>query len=421
MDRRQSRPWWNGVLLMSGKLPLDGIRIVDFSWVGAGPITTRLLAEFGAEVIRLETKKRPEILRLTGPYKDGIAGIERSGYYSVRNPNKKSIDIDMNHPKARDLVVEMIKQSDIVINNFTLGTMEKWNLGYEEVKKIKPDIIYVTMPIQGSTGPHRNFMGFGATMNALVGINYLTGFPDKEPFGTGTNYPDHVPNPTHTAFAIIAALWHRRKTGEGQSIEVAQTEVALNVLPSAIMDYAANNRIQARMGNRDLIAAPHGVYKTLGNRRWIALAIFNDSEWAALVKVMGNPSWTEDGRFGTLTGRLEHQDELDELIENWTSEQEPYHLMDTFVGAGIRAGVVQNAKDLLEDPHLHARGYWIYLNHPEMRRHVYNNSPFRLSKTPTQIRTPAPLLGQHTDEVLRDVLGLSQREIDKLKQERVVG
>ena len=406
---------------MLSKRPLDGIRIADFSWVGAGPITTRLLSELGAEVIRLETKKRPEILRLAGPYKDGIPGIERSGYYSVRNPNKKSIDIDMKHPKARDLAVRLLKVSDIVINNFTLGTMEKWNLGYEEVKRIKPDIIYVTMPIQGSSGPHSNFMGFGATMNALVGINYLTGFPDKEPFGTGTNYPDHVPNPTHTAFAIVAALWHRRKTGEGQLIEVAQTEVALNVLPTAVMDYAANNRVQERMGNRDLNAAPHGLYQTLGKRRWIAIAVYTDSEWAALKKVMGNPSWAEADKFGALATRLEHQDELDQAIEKWTIAQEPYRLMNALTAAGVRAGVVQNAKDLLEDPHLYARDYWVYLNHPEMRRHVYNNSPFRLSKTPTEIKSPAPLLGQHTDEVLRDVLGLSPGEIEKLKEERVVG
>ncbi len=406
---------------MLNNQPLKGIRVTDFSWVGAGPTTTRLLAEFGAEVIRLETKKRPEILRLTGPYKNCIPGIERSGYFYIRNPNKKSVDIDMKHPKARGLVVELIKRSDLVINNFTLGTMEKWDLGYEDVKKIKPDIIYVTMPIQGSTGPHRNYMGFGATMNALVGFNHLIGFPDREPFGTGTNYPDHVPNPLHTAFAIMAALLHRQKTGEGQLLEVAQTEVALAVLPTAIMDYAINGRLQERMGNRDLNAAPHGVYATIGERRWIAIAVFHDHEWEALKGVMGNPAWAEEEKFATKANRLINQDELDRLIEEWTKNNEGYQLMERLVKAGVKAGVVQNAKDLLEDPHLHARNYWIYLNHPELRRHVYNNSPARLSRTPAQIKTPAPLLGEHTAQVLKEVLNLNEDEIRALKEEKVVG
>ena len=358
---------------MSSKQALAGIRVTDFSWVGAGPITTRLLAEFGAEVIRLESNNRLDIVRLHGPYKDGIPGIERSGYYSGRNPNKKSIDIDMNQIKARGLVEGLIKKSDLIINNFTVGIMDKWNLGYEEVKIIKPDIIYVNMPTQGSSGPHSHYRGFGSSMNALVGINYLSGFPDKAPFGTGTNYPDHVPNPTHTAFAIIAALWHRRRTGEGQLIEVAQTEVALNVLPTAIMDYAVNNRIQKRIGNRDLNAAPHGVYATVGKKHWIAIAIFNDAEWETFREVMGNPPWASEEIFCTHDRRIEHQDQLDMLIEKWTTTQEGYKLMDQLVRTGIRAGVVQNAMNLLADPHLHARDFWIYLNHPEMRRHVYNN------------------------------------------------
>jgi len=406
---------------MSNRRPLASVRVCDFSWVGAGPLTTRLLAEFGAEVIRLETKTRPEILRLDGPYKDGIPGIERSGYYSNRNPNKKSIDINMKHPKARDLVVKLIKQSDIVINNFTFGVMEKWDLGYEDVKKIKSNIIYVIMPSMGSTGPHKHYMGFGATMSALVGINYLSGFPDGKPFGTGTNYPDHVPNPVHTAFGIMAAIFQKWKTGEGQLLDVSQTEAALTVLPTALMNYAVNGSILERQGNRDLNVAPHGVYTTKGYRRWIAVAVFNQSEWEALKKVMGNPEWADSELFSSPVNRLANQDKLDEMIEAWTKQHEPYGLMEQLVQVGIRAGVVQNSKDLLEDPHLHERGYWVYLNHKEMRRHVYNNNPAHLSKTPAQLLTPAPLLGEHTDKVLREVIGLSGVEVSQLKEEQVVG
>lgn len=406
---------------MLNRRPLEDIRVCDFSWVGAGPYTTRLLSEFGAEVIRLESKSRLDLLRLMGPYKDGIAGIERSGYFSNRNPNKKSIDINMKSPQARDLVVRLIKESDIVINNFTNGVMEKWNLSYEEVKEIKPDIIYVTMPTQGSTGPHKNYMGFGITMNALVGVHYLTGYPDKVPFGMGTNYPDHVPNPVHTAFAISAALLNRQKTGQGQLIDVSQTEAALAVLPTSVMNYAANGKVQERMGNRNPNVAPHGVYATQGNRRWIAIAVFNQSEWEAFKNVMGNPEWANNENFSSINNRLENQDELDGMIEEWTKKHEPYQLMEQLVQAGVRAGVLQNSKDLLEDPHLNARGFWAYLNHREMRRHVYNNSPAHLSKTPAQLISPAPLLGEHTDRVLKEVLGLSEVEISKLREDNVIG
>lgn len=406
---------------MSNKRPLEGIRVCDFSWVGAGPSTTRLLAEFGADVIRLESKSRLDLLRLIGPYKDGIPGIERSGYFSNRNPNKRSIDINMKSPQARDLVVKLIQESDIVINNFTMGVMEKWNLGYEDCKAIKPDIIYVTMPTQGSTGPHKNYMGFGITMNALVGVHYLTGYPDKVPFGMGTNYPDHVPNPVHTGFAITAALYHRRKTGQGQYIDVSQTEAALAVLPTAIMDYAANGKVQDRMGNRNLNVAPHGVYATKGVRRWIAIAVYKQSEWEAFLNEMGNPEWAKSEKFSSTTNRLANQDELDQLIEEWTRKHEAYLLMDRLAKVGVRAGVLQNSKDLLEDPNLNERGFWAYLNHKEMRRNAYNVSPAHLSKTPAELYSPAPLLGEHTDQVLKEVLGLSEAEIAKLREDNVIG
>jgi crotonobetainyl-CoA:carnitine CoA-transferase CaiB-like acyl-CoA transferase len=392
---------------MFNKRPLAGIRVCDFSWVGAGPYTTRMLSEFGAEVIRLESRTRPEILRLGGPYEDGLAGTERRGYCSNRNPNKKSIDIDMKNPKARDVVVKLIQASDIVINNFTFGTMEKLNLDYEEVKKIKQDIIYVTMPTMGSIEPHKHYLGFGATMNALVGINY----------------PDLVPNPVHTAFAIIVALYHKQKTGEGQLIDVAQTEAALSVLPTAVMNYVANGTIQERLGMREIngnVAAPHGVYATKDTQRWIAIAVYNQAEWEAFKKIIGNPEWIEGESFASLNNRLVNQEQLDKLIEAWAKEQEPYGLMDGLIKAGVRAEVVQNAKDMLQEIYPKELDYWVYLNHKEMCRHGYNNKHARLSKIPAQVLTPAPLFGEHTEQVMKEVLGLSPDEIAQLKAAKVI-
>jgi Predicted acyl-CoA transferases/carnitine dehydratase len=400
-------------------MPLEGIRVADFSWVGAGPIATRFLAEYGAEVIKIETKSKPEILRLAGPYKDGIPGVERSGYFSNRNPNKKSISLNMKHPGARDIAARLIEKSHLVINNFRPGVMEKWKLGYEDVKKIKPDIIFVTMSMQGPSGPHSSYMGFGATLNALVGFNHLSGFPDQEPFGTGTNYSDHVAVPAHTVFAVVAALRRRRKTGEGQLIEVPQSEAAICMKAIAVMDYAVNGRTQTRMGNRHPDAAPHGVYRTLGDKKWIGIAVCNDSEWESFKSMMESPQWAQNQKFASREGRLANQDELDNNIESWTSRLEGKELMGKLAAGGIRAGMVLDARDVLEDPQMQARGHWVYLEHPEMGLSAYNGSPIHMSKTPAQFKTAAPLLGQHTEKVMKELLNMSHEEFKRLEADQV--
>lgn len=405
--------------MLSKKMPLEGIRVADFSWVGAGPIATRYLSEFGAEIIKIESKSKPEILRMTGPYKDGIPGIERSGYFSNRNPNKKSISLNMKHPRARDVAARLIEKSDLVINNFRPGVMEKWKLGYEDVKKVKPDIIFVTMSMQGSSGPHSSYMGFGATMNALVGFNHLSGFPEKPPFGTGTNYSDHVAVPTHTIFAVMAALRYRRKTGKGQFIEVPQVEAAICMKPIAVMDYAVNGRIQMRMGNRHMDYAPHGVYRTLGEKSWIGIAVYNDSEWESLKSAMGNPQWAQDQKFASKEGRLANQNELDSIIESWTSGLDRNELMGKLTASGVRAGMVLDAKEVLEDPQMKARGHWVYLDHPEVGPSAYSGSPVHMSKTPAQFKSSAPLLGQHTEEVMKQLLNMSDGEFKQLEADQV--
>lgn len=420
---------------MPKERPLEGIRVTDFSWVGAGPYTMRFFAELGAEIIRIETRKRPEILRVSPPFKDRVFGIERSGYFSPRNPNKKSISLNMNHPQGREIVVRLLEKSDIVINNFRVGQMEKWKLGYEDVKKIKPDIIYIDMPMQGTFGPHAHYQGFGYTLNGLVGVNFLSGHPDA-PFGTGTNYTDHLPVPTQLAFCILAALRHRRKTGEGQYIEVSQFEAGVCAITAlAVMDYAVNGRIQQRMGYHHPNAAPHGVYKTKGewlkyykekhlahepgepkeDRKWITIAVFTEEQWEALKKCMGNPAWAEDPRFSTKEGRLANQDELDARIEEWTSGQYGYPLMLKLLEAGVPAGVVHDPKSVTEDLQLQDRGFWTYLDHPEVSFTIYNEPPVIMSKTPINLRTSAPLLGQHTKEVLTEILQMKEEEIKQLE------
>lgn len=408
-------------MLNKWKKALEGIVVCDFSWVGAGPITTNVLAQCGAEVIKIESKNKIDILRQGGPFKDGISeGIERSGYFSNRNPNKKGLALNMGKPQARDVAVRLIEKSDIIINNFRVGQMEKWNLGWEDVKEINPRIIYVDMSLQGKKGPHSSYMGFGVNLNALCGLTYRAGFEDGRPFGTGTNYTDHVMVPSHTLFGIMAALLQREKTRKGDYLTVSQLDSAINMKPSDAMTYASNQEILGPMGFGDPEAAPHGIYETLGYRKWIAIAIFTEQEWQILKREMGFPSWAENQKFASLSSRKENEQELNKHIEEWTKWQDGKDLMNRLMKAGISAGIVNDARGAIEDEHLKQRGFWVYLDHPVMGISLYNRAPFIMSKTPIQMRKAAPLLGEHTNEVMRDFLGYTEEEISRLSEEGVL-
>jgi benzylsuccinate CoA-transferase BbsF subunit/naphthyl-2-methylsuccinate CoA transferase subunit len=403
------------------KKALEGIVVCDFSWVGAGPIATNVLGQCGAEVIKIESVKRPDILRKGGPFKDGNSeGLERSGYFANRNPNKKCIALNMNSPKARDVAVRLIKKSDIIINNFRVGQMEKWNLGWEDVKQMNPRIVYITMSLQGLSGPHKSYMGYGVNLNALCGLTARSANDGGRPFGTGTNYTDHVMVPCHTLFGVMAALLQREITGKGQTVAVSQLESAIAMKPSDVMAYAANHDILGPIGCSDPHAAPHGVYTTLGYRKWIALAVFSDREWNALKVAMGNPVWADSDKFSTLAARKENENELNAKIEAWTRNQYGDQLVKCLQADGIQAGEVNDARAAIEDPHLIDRNFWSYLDHSVVGSTLYNRAPIIMSKTPLEMKTAAPLLGQHTREVLRDMLGYSEDEIDQLAKEDVL-
>lgn len=408
-------------MLQNLRKALEGIVVCDFSWVGAGPIATNVLGQCGADVIKIESKSRPDLLRTGGPFKDGIGeGLERSGYFANRNTNKKGISLDMNHPKARAVVVRLIRKSDIIINNFRVGQMEKWNLGWEDVKKINPRIIYVTMSLQGETGPQKNYMGFGVNLNALCGLTARACFPGERPFGTGTNYTDHVMAPSHTLFGIMAALLDRERTGKGQTVAISQLKSAISMAPTSAMAYAANDDILGPVGFSDPDAAPHGVFAARGYRKWIAIAVFAESEWGALKKVMGNPEWAEDQRFNSVKNRKGNEEELNGYIEEWTKRRYADWLMNELIQNGVRAGVVNDARGAIEDEHLRQRDFWSYLDHPVMGTTLYNRAPIRFSKTPLRMESAAPLLGQHTREVLTGMLDYTEVEVNTLLEEKVL-
>jgi len=401
-------------------LPLEGIRVADFTWIGAGSFTTKLFADFGADVIKVESSERLDALRTSPPFRDGVAGVNRSGYFADRNTSKRSITLNLKTENGRALARQLVGVSDVVANNFSPGTMEKFGLGYEDVRRVRPEAIYLAMSMQGASGPDSKYLGFGLTIGALTGLQFLSGLRDKEPAGTGTNYPDHVPNPCHAAFAVLAALRYRARTGQGQFIDLAQTEPMISLLGPAILQFTANGMVTERTGNERLPMVPHSVYPCAGDDQWIAIAAWTDEAWETLAHTLGKSEWLR-ADVATIELRSAQRESIDENLALETRRWNAEELMATLQAHGIAAGVVRSARDVVvDDPQLRYRDHWAYLDHPEMGRCLYNRPSFRMSDVEQVPRGPAPLLGQHTDDVCRHVLKLSESDIAALRSEGVL-
>ena len=386
--------------------PLDGVKVLDFCWVAVGPMTTKYLAEYGATVVRVESSKRPETLRMAAPFKDKIPGIDRSAYFANYNANKYGITIDMRHPRAKDLVMGMVPWADLVTENFTPGTMESWGLGYQDMREVNSKIIMFSTSMLGRGGPLERQPGFGPVLSSLSGLTHITGWPDRDPVNPYGAYTDFI-IPRFAVASILAALDYCRRTGEGIHLDMSQLETAIQFSAPFILDYTVNGREQGRKGNRDPGAAPHGVYPCEGEDRWIAIACFTDEEWQALCNVMdpmGQGSACQE-RFSTLLGRKSREDELDQMIGEWTRVWDARQLMHTLQEAGVPAGMVNDPRDLFEDVQLQHRGHFQYLEHPELGRYPSDRSEMDLSRTPGGLDRAAPLMGQHTEYVLREITG----------------
>ncbi|HWO94397.1 MAG TPA: CoA transferase [Dehalococcoidia bacterium] len=401
--------------MTSTKLPLEGIRVADFSWFGAGPIAGAILANFGAEVIRVESETHVDGLRVAQPVADGKTGYNVSGYYNNFNAGKLSFTLNLSHPMSRDIALRLIAKCDIVMENYAPRVFEKWGLTYDAMREVNPSVIFLREPMMGTWGPHRDFAGFGAVLSPIAGLSHLSGYADRTPIGIGTNYSDYVINPGHAALAMLAALRHRQRTGEGQQIELSQLESTAAVFGQALMEYSVNRHVRTREGNKQPNAAPHNAYPCAGEDRWIVIACFTDDEWSALVSEMGQPEWARSDKFGTLLGRKRNEEELDRHVAEWTKTQDEYELMHRLQAAGVPAGVVQNAQDVLErDVNLRERGYFWYLDHPEAGRTAYDGPGFRLSRTPGRLGGPAPCLGAHTAQICQDIIGMDDDEMSEM-------
>jgi benzylsuccinate CoA-transferase BbsF subunit len=400
---------------------LKDIRVADFSWVGAGPFLTKPLADHGADVIKVESRVRVDPIRTMAPFRDGVKGQENSGYFANRNSSKRSICLNLKDSRGRELALKLIEVSDIVVNNFSPGTMDRLGLGYDAAQKVRPDVIYIEMPMMGNEGPYRSSRGYGLTIAAAGGLLGLTGYPDRPPVGTGTNYPDHVPNPLHGATAVLAALHRRHRTGLGEYIELAQLESTVNVIGPAIVAAAAGRRT-GPIANADDVAAPHGVYECAGDDSHCAIAVFDDEQWAATRAVLDGVCWSDYSQLDRTEGRRQSVALLDRLVSEATVGWDAQQLADALTAHGVAAAVVADAEYLLyRDPQLRARGHWVTLEHPVMGSSIYDGIPYRLSGTPGELRSPAPLLGADSHPVCTELLGVTDDTYALWAREGVVG
>ena len=397
-------------------LPLAGVRICDLTWVIAGPTATRVLADFGAEVIRVEHGQAADPIRFGRPILSGKPTLNNSGFFNYFNRNKKSVLLNVRHPLGMELLHRLIAVSDVVIENFSSGVLDSWELSYEAQKAINPAIIYCSVSGFGHSGRDKRFTTWGPTAQALSGLTLMSGLPGKPPAGWGYSYMDHTAG-YYSAIAVMMALHHRNKTGEGQHIDISQVEAGMVLTGPAVLDYTVNGRSFRRegmpTGNRawEPAMAPHNTYRCAGEDRWIAVACRNDAEWAAMVRAMGEPAWA-DARFETLAGRLEYQDELDARVGEWTASREDYAVMATLQAAGVPAGVCQGPSDRVErDEQFRARGWWTSMAHAELgpEAGIDGVTP-RLARTPGTNRTASPLLGEHTLDVMTGLLGMTGDE-----------
>jgi benzylsuccinate CoA-transferase BbsF subunit len=401
------------------KQALEGITIADFGQTWAGPHLARTLGDMGARIIKIESMRRMDVIRSLPPFPiEQDHTLNNSGYYNWLNRNKLAVTLDLTTEKGSALAKELIKLSDGLVENYSRGVMENFGLDYASVKKIHPGIVYVALTSMGSDGPYKDFVMYGRPQVYVSGLAEVTGYPDGPPLSV-LSWGDPVAA-HHGAFAMLAALHDRKKTGLGQFIELSQWESLICLSPEIILEYTLNGRIMTRQGNRHEAMAPHNSYQCREPLSYITIAVSNDEEWKALCRIMGNPAWAEEEKFSDTLSRWQNQEELDGHIEAWTSQSTAYELTRQLQEAGVAAFPSLSNRGVVEDPHLKARGFFEEWDHPEIGRRKYDGLLWKMSKTPGKIRCRAPNVGEHNQYVFGELLGMTQEEIDRLVVEKVI-
>jgi crotonobetainyl-CoA:carnitine CoA-transferase CaiB-like acyl-CoA transferase len=401
-------------------LPFEGLKVADFSWVGVGPISGKYLADHGADVIRIESQNRADVLRAAGPYKDDKPGWNRSHYYGEFNTSKRSLGLDLKHKRAGEVASKLLVWADVVLESFTPGTVDRLGIGYEAARAANPGVIMVSTCLMGQDGPAASMAGYGYHAAGVAGFYELAGWADRPPAGPWQAYTDTIA-PRFLTTTLIAALDHRRRTGEGRHIDLGQMEAALHFLAPEILARQATGEPFTRMGNRSKTAAPHGIYACAGSDEWCAIAVESDAHWQAFRAALGDPEWSRAAALEHLEGRLAAHDALDAEITAWTETRAPKDVMQTLLAAGVPAGHVQRSSDLLRDPQLQHRGFHHEFTHGEMGRVPYSGHQFRISNYPSGPRGPAPLLGGESFQILSEDLCFDIESVADLMASGAIG
>ncbi|MCD5403666.1 MAG: CoA transferase [Dehalococcoidia bacterium] len=412
------------------RMPLKNYRVLDLSRIWAGPYCTKLFADMGAEIIKMESLSVYDSHR--GPvnpakgiaaYPDGEPGDEpwnRNGWFNCLHMSKYGVTLELTKDEGRRVFELLVSISDVVIENFRQGSLERLGYTYEELRKHRPDLIYVSMPAFGNTGPWKGYLGYGIGQEQLSGMAHMTGYRGEGPMKSGINHGDPITG-SHAAGVLMAALRHRRRTGKGMYIDVSQQESSVALMGPEVLAYQMTGQEPERRGNRSGWYAPANSYRCAGEDRWVTIAVTNQDQWRSLAQAMDADGLADDPRFTTKEARRENHDDLDRIISEWTIGLEAYDLTRKLQRLGVPAGPVLRGPDLLQDAHYKDRGTFVTVDHPQVGPKQYPGIPWKMSATPGVVRWPSPTLGQHNREVYGELLGLNGLEIDQLDQTGVIG
>lgn len=415
------------------KNALDNLRVLDLGIVWAVPHCGMLLANMGAEVIKIEAIQRMDPTR--GPIApDPSSGVllglpggvpgerpwNQGPYFHSTNTSKLSLTLDLSRPEGIEIFKDLVKESDVVLEGFAGGVMDRMGLGYDVLKEVNPAIIMVSASGFGAGGPWTEYRCFGTNVWHVSAMSMLSGYPGEGPMQSGNTFPDPTAG-THIAGCVMAALLYRKRTGKGQFLDVAQVEPTIGLTGPYLMDFMMNGREPERLGNRHPVHAPHGCYPCDGDDNWLTIAVTSDQEWKALCEVMGRPELAEDERFADATGRLNNQDELDGTIMEWSLFQDQLEAMEALQKAGVAAAAVLRVEQVHDNPQLKARGFYEEVSHPDTGTYLLRNVGYRMSNTPGHILRHAPWLGEHNDYILGTILGLSREKIEALETDQLIG
>lgn len=406
-----------GPAAQAGSGALADVRVLEFGAFAAGPAIGKHLADHGAEVIRVESRQRMDGFRTNyPPYKGNRPHPETAGMFAMTNDNKLGVTLNLKHAAARELAARLAERADVVIENFTPGTLDKLGLGYAVLSRANPRLVMLSTCNQGATGPHAQRAGFGTQLTALGGFTHLTGWPDRTPALLWGPFIDYIAV-AYGAVAVLAALEERDRTGRGCHIDLSQLETGIQLMAPALLEHQLTGRVPVRDGNRHPAAAPHGVFPCAGVERWVALSVHDDAEWQRFRAAIGDPEWARDDRLATCLGRKAHESELEARVAEWTSARDRAAVVERLRAARVHVSPVNDMQDLFEDPQLVHRGAFRMLDHEYLGRHSVPGPPFRLSETPDVIERPAFLLGEHNRVVLQGLLGVDDEELARLERE----